>query len=226
MYTILIVCLVILFIFLLLHFHIRLDLKSFLKKGFRAKRSLYGTYAFCGVQGSSKSLQIVKYCNKNKNDIFVFSNIIMTGLPHYESFTKFSEIYSFLERVDNGEFDDLQIVIVFDEIFTEMTKNSKLNNDIMAFLAQLRKRKIIFLTTCQSWAELPLSFRRLCRFEIDCSIFTLFRSYMIGVYRDAEHMKWDETEMDFVAPIVWTKIAKCNLCVANSYDTRQLIKNR
>ena len=49
---------------------------------------------------------------------------------------------------------------------------------------------------------------------------------MIGVYRDAEHMKWDETVMDFVAPIVWTKISKCNLSVANSYDTRQLIKNR
>lgn len=220
------IALFILGIFALIHFHIRIDIRSFFRKGFKASRSVWGCYSFCGFQGSGKSLSICKYCQDHKDKIYVFSNIQMSGLPYYEEFTKFTDIYPFLERIDNGEFKDLQVVIVFDEIFTEMTKSSKLNKDIMGFLAQLRKRHIIFLTTCQSWAELPLSFRRLCRFEIDCHIFTLFKSFLINVYKDAEQMKWDEMSMDFVAPIVWTKFSKCNLSVANTYDTRQLIKNR
>lgn len=210
------------------YFHLRIDFKSFLKRGFRAKRGPWGCYAFCGEQGKGKTTSISKYCLDNNDKIKVFSNIEMYGVNDYEFFQGFDAIYDILDRLDTGCIKrDRQIVICYDEIFTEMTKNSKLANNIMEFLCQLRKRKIIFLTTCQSWAELPLSFRRLCRYEIDCNIIPLIRNtILINVYKDAERMKWDEMAMDFVAPIVWTKVSKMNKVVMNNFDTNQLIYNK
>lgn len=226
---ILLVGLGVLLVVLCIYFHIRIDIKSFFRKGFKAKRGPYGTYAFCGEQGKGKTTSITKWCLDNNEKIYVFSNIEMIGINNYEFFQGFDSIYSILERLDKHQIklDGKQIVFCYDEIFTEMTKNSKLNTDIMEFLCQLRKRKIIFLTTCQSWAELPLSFRRLCRYEIDCSILPLIRNtILINVYKDAERMKWNEIEMDFVAPIVWTKISKMNKVVMNSFDSSQLIYNK
>lgn len=210
-------------------FHIRPDIKSFFRKSIKAKRGLYGTYAYCGPQGKGKTTNLVKYCLDKNNKIYVFSNVYINGLQRFNFIEDFNDIYTILNKLDNKEIDTegRQVIIIYDEIFTLMTKSAKLNKEIMSFLCQLRKRKIIFLTTCQSWAELPLSFRRLCRFEIDCNIINipLIPSILVGVYKDAERMKWDEIEQDHVAPIVWTRIAMFNKRVAQAYDTNQRIKS-
>jgi hypothetical protein len=44
------------------------------------------------------------------------------------------------------------------------------------------------------------------------------------VFRDAERMKWDNLENDYIAPVLETTISKCNVEVANAYDTREEIK--
>lgn len=210
-------------------FHIRPDIPSFFRRSIKAKRGLYGTYAFCGPQGKGKTTAIAKYCFDKNHKIIVFSNVNMVGLDRFFYFDDFQDIYSILSGLDNKTIDTegRQVVIIFDEIFTLMTKSAKLNKEIQSFLCQLRKRKIIFLTTCQSWAELPLGFRRLCRFEIDCNIWNipLLKSILITIYKDAERMKWDEIEQDHVAPIVWTRIAMFNKRVADMFDTRQLIRS-
>lgn len=210
-------------------FHIRPDLKSIFRKSIKAKRGLYGTYAFCGPQGKGKTTSLAKFCLDKNKKIYVFSNVNMVGLDRFNFIDDFQDIYDILHKLDNNEIDveGRQVVIIYDEIFTLMTKNAKLNKEIQSFLCQLRKRKIIFLTTCQSWAELPLSFRRLCRFEIDCNIINipLLKSILVSIYKDAERMKWDEIEQDHVAPIVWTRIAFFNKRVADMFDTRQLIKS-
>ena len=228
MKTLLIVA-VVLIIILCIVFHIRPDIRSFFRRSIKAKRGLYGTYAFCGPQGKGKTTNLVKYCLDKNKKIYVISNVWMNGIERFNYIEDFESIYKWLEKIDKKEvnIEDRQIVIIYDEIFTLMTKNAKMNKEIMSFLCQLRKRKIIFLTTCQSWAELPLSFRRLCRFEIDCNILNLplMKSILIAIYKDAERMKWDEVEQDHVAPIVWTKIAMFNKRVAEAYDTRQLIKS-
>lgn len=223
------IVLLILIVILCFVFHIRPDIKSFFRKSIKAKRGLYGTYAFCGPQGKGKTTNLVKYCLDKNDKIFVVSNVWMKGIEDFNYIEKFEDIYKWLKYIDEKVINtkNKQLVFVYDEIFTLMTKNAKMNKEIMSFLCQLRKRKIIFLTTCQSWAELPLSFRRLCRFEIDCNIINIpfIKSILIGVYKDAERMKWDEIEQDHVAPIVWTRIAMFNKKVADAYDTRQLIKS-
>lgn len=113
-----------------------------------------------------------------------------------------------------------QLVFVYDEVFTELLKGSKLSKEVIDFLCQMRKRKIIFLTTAQEWSELPLSFRRFCRFEIDCQMRPFLRTgFLIKVFKDAENMKWSNEDQEHVAPLVETTITKCRKKVSDSYDT-------
>lgn len=113
-----------------------------------------------------------------------------------------------------------QLVFVYDEIFSELQKYSRLNKDVMDFLSQMRKRQIIFLTTAQEWAEIPLTFRRFCRFEIDCNMVPLiFTGILIKIFKDAENMKWSDEDQEHVAPLLETTVTHTRKRIADSYDT-------
>lgn len=113
-----------------------------------------------------------------------------------------------------------QLVFVYDEIFTELQKNTKISKDVIDFLCQMRKRKIIFLTTAQEWAEIPLTFRRFCRYQIDCIMIPiLFTGILIKRFNDAENMKWSDEEQEHVAPLLETTITHTRKEIANSYNT-------
>lgn len=113
-----------------------------------------------------------------------------------------------------------QLVFVYDEIFTELQKYSKLNKDVLDFLCQMRKRQIIFLTTAQEWAEIPLGFRRFCRFEIDCNMIPLvFTGILIKTFKDAENMKWSNEDQEHIAPLIETTVTHTRKRIGNSYDT-------
>ena len=223
----LIILIIFLFLILLLCyvFHIRLDFKSFFRKGFIIKRGLYGTYCFNAPQGKGKTMALAYYCFRANKKSKIFFNIYFNNLDDFEFFEDFNYIYSIIDRLDSGDIKrDKQIVIIWDELFSLLGRSSKTNKQLISLLSQMRKRKIIFLTTCQDWSSIPIDFRRLCRFCIDTKSINIPIGVFINIYKDAERMKWDEKEMDFVAPIVWTKIYKSNKIVANSYDTNQIIK--
>lgn len=201
---------------------VRIKLRTFKGKGFRPVRGNFGLYCYCGKQGKGKTYSLVEYLVDNSKKIKVFSNI--TGIENVEDityFTGFDGLLKIKQDIDNNKIlTDKQIVIVYDEIFTEIIKGTKLSKPVMDFLCQMRKRKIIFLTTCQEWAELPLSFRRFCRFQIDCDMKPfLWTGLLIKTFKDAENMKWDNDEQEHVAPIVETTVTKCRRSIADSYDT-------
>ena len=228
-----IIAVLILLIVLCWVFHIRIDLRSFFRRSFRVKRGLYGTYVFNGEQGKGKTLSLATYVYKHRKDNYIiFSNVYFNCLDSkfYQCFDDFDYVYKIIKAIDDKVIgykskDKRQVVIIWDELFSLLNKSTKLNKEIKSFLSQLRKRHIIFLTTCQSWPDIPLEFRRLCRFEIDCNCVPLIsRSILINIYKDAERMKWDEIQQEHVAPIVWTRISQVNKCIADSYDTNQTIK--
>lgn len=121
--------------------------------------------------------------------------------------------------------DKSDCIIVYDEIFTALTKTSKINTEVLDFLSQMRKRRIIFLTTAQEWLEINITLRRYCRYQIECNMLNILGlGILIKRFYDAEQMKWSQEDNEYVAPIVETTISKCNICVANSYDTFEQIK--
>lgn len=125
-----------------------------------------------------------------------------------------------IQLLENYIINDLQLLIVYDEIFTELQKYSKLNQDVLDFLCQMRKRKILFFTTAQIWAEIPLTFRRFCRYRIACNMFPFFSTgILIKTFYDAENMIWDDNIKDFNAPITSITISKTRSYVSSSYNT-------
>lgn len=212
-YIILIVFLIILFIKFR---HTKIKWKTFFRKGFAPKRGKFGVYCYCGKQGSGKTYSVVEFLRQNK-DFPIYSNLSTLKDLNYTYFNGFDELLKLRDKSD--------CIIVYDEIFTALTKSSKINQDVLDFLSQMRKRRIIFLTTAQEWLEINITLRRYCRYQIECRMMNIFNTGILLKHcYNAEQMKWSQEDNEYVAPLEETTISKCNVCVANSYDTFEQIK--
>ena len=197
---------------------VKIKFKTFFRKGFKPNRGIFGIYCYCGKQGSGKTYSVVEFLKDNAGKE-IYANLRSLKGVNYTYISNFKELLELRNKTD--------CIIFYDEIFTALTKHSQVNTDVLDFLSQMRKRRIIFLTTAQEWAEIPLTFRRYCRYQIDCKMRPLFNlGILIKYFYDAENMKWSTDDNDFVAPILSTTISKCNLSVANSYDTFEQISNK
>lgn len=209
---------VILIVFLLIRFrHTKIKFKTFFKKGFAPKRGRFGVYCYCGKQGSGKTYSVVEFLKQQPKDIKIYANIDTLKGINYTYFNGFDNLLKLRDEHD--------CVIVYDEIFTALTKSSKLSTDVLDFLSQMRKRRIVFLTTAQEWLEINITLRRYCRYQIECKMFNILGlGILLKCMYDAEQLKWSNDENEYIAPLVETTISKCNLLVANSYDTFEQIK--
>lgn len=199
--------------------HTKIKLKTFLHKGFAPKRGKFGVYCYCGKQGSGKTYSVVEFLSNNTS-MPIYSNIKTLDKSRID-YTYFSGFDSLLKL--RNEHD---CVIVYDEIFTALTKSSKLNTEVLDFLSQMRKRRIIFLTTAQEWLEINITLRRYCRYQIECKMLNIFGlGLLIKHCYDAEQMKWSQEDNEYLAPLEETTISKCNLNIAHLYDTFEQIKS-
>lgn len=226
-YWVFVIVFLVLLIILAIIFKVKIHLKSFFKKGYWARRGPYGTRVYSGPQGCGKTTALATFIYDNRDKIFLFSNVKFNEPIKSIFFNGFEELIEIKKGLDDGiyEIGKKQIVIVFDELFTELTKGSKLNTEVLDFLCQLRKRKILFLTTCQSWPDLPLQFRRLARYNIKCKMLSIpfVTSFQWLEVQDAENMHWDEIQQDFVAPTCWTDLYHTRKIIGTIFDTNQRI---
>lgn len=196
---------------------IKIKWPTFLKKGFAPNRGKFGVYCYCGKQGQGKTYSVVEFLLQNK-DKRIYSNITTLQGVKYSPIGDFNDLLSLRSESD--------CIIVYDEIFTALTRSSRINTDVLDFLSQMRKRRIIFLTTAQEWLEINITLRRYCRYQIQCRMFNFFGfGILVKTFSDAENMKWSNDDNDYVAPLLETSISKCNLYVANSYDTYEQIES-
>lgn len=199
--------------------NLEIKYKTFLKKGFLVDSGPWGVYCYTGKQGRGKTYSVIEFLNEHK-DFKIYANVkSLKGIPYIY-------VGSFQELLDIQNDSSDNIIIFYDEIFTALSKNDKLNKDVLAFLSQMRKRKIIFLTTAQEWLEINVTLRRYVRFQIECDNRSFFgKSYLIKTFYDGENLHWDNLENDYIAPILSTTISKMNLSVANLYDTYETIES-
>ena len=176
----------------------------------------FGVYCYCGKQGSGKTYSVVEFLKQQK-DIKIYSNISTLKGIKYQYFNGFDKLLELRNEHDCS--------LVYDEIFTALTKSTRLSNEVLDFLSQMRKRRIIFLTTAQEWLEINITLRRYCRYQIECKMFNILGlGILIKSMYDAEQLKWSNDDNEYIAPLVETTISKCNISVANSYDTFEQIK--
>lgn len=214
--------LVFILIFIISYFkknNIELKWKTFFKKGLLVENGPWGVYCYTGKQGSGKTFSVIEFLLEHK-DFKIYSNVAtLKGVPYIY-------IGSFQELLNIQNDTDDNIIIFYDEIFTALTKNDKMSKEVLSFLSQMRKRKIIFLTTAQEWLEINITLRRYVRFQVQCSIRTYFnKSFLIKTFYDGENIHWDNLENDYIAPLLSTTISKMNKYVADSYDTYEVIKS-
>lgn len=209
---------IVIIIFLLIRFrHTKIKFKTFLKKGFAPKRGRFGVYCYCGKQGSGKTYSVVEFLKLQSKNMKIYANIDTLKGINYTYFNGFDNLLKLRDEHD--------CIIVYDEIFTALTKSSKLSTDVLDFLSQMRKRRIVFLTTAQEWLEINITLRRYCRYQIECNMYNfLGLGVLLKRMYDAEQLKWSNADNEYIAPLVETTISKCNLSVANSYDTFEQIK--
>lgn len=95
-----------------------------------------------------------------------------------------------------------------------------------SFFTQLRKKHLHFYTTCQNWTDLPIGFRKLCRFYVECSIKNFLwvgPAFLINAIYSGYDLHYDKELDEHVAPILAVTIRKASRTVANSYDTDEQI---
>lgn len=221
---------------------VKIKFKTFFKKGFKVKKGIYGIYCFCGFQGNGKTYSCVEYVLDNYKNIILFSNVYINNIDmvYYKGF---DEMLLLRDKIDyaksrNNNFIiwnnkkvpldfSKQIVFIYDEIFSELQRGSKINTNVLDFITQMRKRGFILLTTSQIWNDIPITWRRLTRYQIDCKLIRfLGLNILIKIFHDAELMKWSNDDQDFIAPIISTTISHTRKFIADSYDTYQLIHNK
>lgn len=182
---------------------------------------------FTGKQGTGKTYSSISYCieEKLRNNYIILTNV--------HSFTTFSDtiyiddIRVIIETAKELHKNNVKFLIFFDEIFTVLEKGGALSAEILSFLSQLRKRKILFITTAQEWAEINITFRRYCRYQVSCNMIALpltLTAIVINRINDGYQMKWNNDEMEFIAPTIRTNIAKGEKRIIEQYDTFETVK--
>lgn len=205
-----------LIVFIVYFRKVKIKWKTFFRRGFFKDAKPYGVYCYCGKQGKGKTYSVVEFL-LNNSDYKIYANISSIEGIDYTYFSGFDELLKLRDEHD--------CIIVFDEIFTALTKTSKMNTEVLDFLSQMRKRRIIFITTAQEWLEINITLRRYCRYQIDCNMFSIFGyPILIKHLKDAEQMTWSQIDNEYIAPLIETTISHGMKSVINAYDTFEQIK--
>ena len=221
---------VIVLVFTLIYYifsnHLTIDFKSLFYKGFAKTDNDFGLYCYTGKQGKGKTYTainfLINYCVHNEGVE------VVTNVHSFKTFENIRYIDDINELIDYcvANYNDKKIIIFFDEIFTILEKKTAINKKILSFISQLRKRKIIFITTAQEWAEVNITFRRYVRFQIDCNMFNLplfNRAFLFYSINDGDNIKWDEQAQEFIAPRLSGYIGKAKKNIIEEYDTFETI---
>ena len=145
---------------------VKIKFKTFKGKSFRPSRNDFGLFVYCGAQGKGKTYSLIEYLLDHNKSCIYYSNITniknVDNITYYRGFTGLIKIKHMLDNNEIVVPPKKQLVIIFDEIFTELQKGDKLSKEVLDFLCQMRKRKIIFLTTCQYWGEQRFHYYQAC----------------------------------------------------------------
>ena len=182
-----------------------------------------------GKQGKGKTYSAIKFLieQKLKNNYKIITNV-----KSFDVFKDTIYMYDILDIINyckNFKENDENVIIFFDEIFTILEKHTKINAEILSFISQLRKRKIIFVTTAQEWSEINITFRRYVRFQIQCNMisFPILKTALIyNVHNDGDTIKWNNDTQDWEAERMFAKFGKGMVSIIESYDTYETISTR
>lgn len=206
-----------------------IDFKTFFRKGFKKIDNAFGLFCYTGKQGKGKTYSAIKFLIEQKlqNNYTIITNVKSFNI--FPDTIYYDDINDIIDYCTQFKENDKNVIIFFDEIFTILEKQTRINKKILSFLSQLRKRKIIFVTTAQEWSEINITFRRYVRFQISCNMISLpilKTAIIYNVINDGDQIRWDNDTQDFIAPRISAKLSKGNESIIRSYDTFETIQTK
>lgn len=201
-----------------------IKINTFFRKGFKKEEDKYGIYNFVGKQGDGKSYSCVDFISEIKGDKKVICNI-KSYCDNNKNFAIYEpDFYKIIDKFNNGIYDT-NYIIFYDELFTLLEKG-KLKKEILSFISQLRKRGIYLVTTVQEWLDINVTFRRYCRYYVECKMINfLGTAFSINQIHNGYEMTWNNDINEYESPIIRTTIKKCGKKLADSYNTYEVIAN-
>lgn len=222
MFQFILFLIIIILIVFLIKQKIRIKFKTFFQRGFNPEINQFGVYCYCAKQGGGKTLSCVSYLYENRTkELYANLKSINSAVIPYHYISNLDDLLKLRGKRN--------IIIFFDEIFTEISKIIKTDptraKAIMDFLSQMRKRGIILLTTCQEWRLLPLYFRLYVRYQVNCKIIKLpfIGGIIIKNFINGDNIKWDDQEQDFVGELFANVVEHTRLKISKLYDTYEQI---
>lgn len=208
-------------IFIVYQSKVKIDLISFFQPTLPLALGVFGVYCFTGKQGTGKTYSLNKFIRKHAKGKKIYSNVTLKNIE-----------YTHLHSLDQmlALRDEKDCYIVYDEIFTLLSKTRKLPpkqaETLEEFLTQQRKQRNIFITTAQEWLNIPIDFRRFVRVQVDCATRPLGKlgGILKETYYDATNMEWDNLQNEYVAPLITMKFSKYEKRFMTTYDTEERIR--
>ena len=207
---------------------LKINFKSFFKKGFKKFDDKFGILCYTAKMGRGKTYSAVEFV-KSQLDKDSSLTCVTNCTSFFEKNSSFGSRLVLIKDFNNiidyiNDSQNCHFLIFYDEIFSYL--DDHMTKKMRNFLSQLRKRKILLVTTAQEWREINLSFRKYVRFHIAPMMFSLpltHDAFIIKEVNDGDLIHWDNDAQDFVAPRIETIFSKCSLDIANSYDTYETI---
>lgn len=195
------------------------------RKGFKRIQDMYGVYCWIGKQGDGKTLSVLDWLieKTKRTDRKIITNVYSFYNSHKDICIYEKSFYQIIENFNNGTYTR-EYIIFYDELFTLLEKG-KLQKNILGFISQLRKRGIYLVTTVQEWLDINVTFRRYCRFYVECKMYDKFGcAWSVNQIHNGYEMKWNNEINEYESPIIKTTIKKCSKAIADSYDTNEVIE--
>lgn len=191
---------------------LKIDFRSFAKKGVPLVEDKWGCYFVTGFQGSGKTYFALYYLNRiNKTNYKIKTNIRSLKMPNreIEYFSKISEILDDVEE---------NVIYIIDEISKKYSKNTPPDKPLYSWLQQSRKRGRIVMLITQEWKEVPMWLRRPARFMFTTKKLP-FSPIFYTTCGDALNQTLNESTLEWECPVLFIYVYKRNKSIANLYDT-------
>lgn len=184
----------------------------------RANGKTFTAVEFCEEQSQKNGYEII-------TNVRSYSKYLESVKRNYKFMEDLQDIIDYVNNLDTSKH---KVIIFFDEIFTTLSKAGSLKKEFLGFLSQLRKRKILLITTAQEWSEINITFRRYVRFQVVPNMFPipfLKTAFIIKDINDGDLIHWDNDSQDFVAPTIERSFSKAALETIQKYDTFETISS-
>ena len=164
---------------------IKVDFKSFFKKGTKPIKDDFAIRLICGYQGSGKTWYSIYLMEKNKGAK------IYTNIRSYRSKRNEVVYFSNLEDIYNNTEDNC--IFLIDELSKKFTKDSRIDKQFYSWLQQSRKHKRYVFMIMQEYIQVPQWLR-----GVATTVYTTSKVPLLPLFKTSlgypilnENFEWD-----------------------------------